>query len=107
VALWLAVGAIGAVLVLGVGVLLGIQLSKHSAAQRDPLLQIQAPAGARVELDGAAVQADTPLPVPAGTHTVRVAGRGAPRAEVEVSLAPGEHRILTFQAAPVGAGDTP
>ena len=49
-ALWSAVGAIGPVLVLGIGILLGVRLAAWAAVQRDLMVQVIA-AGAVVELD--------------------------------------------------------
>ncbi|MEC7946851.1 MAG: serine/threonine-protein kinase [Myxococcota bacterium] len=106
-ALWLAVGAIGSVLVLGIGILLGVRLAAWAAVQRDPMVQVIAAGAVAVELDDRGIEPGVPVPVPPGAHAVRVIDAGGHSAHATVVLEPGEHRILTFQAAVAPTGDTP
>jgi hypothetical protein len=102
--LYLVLGAVVTVVVLMVGFLLGVRASPIVATPSPgtPMLEVHAPANAKVTINDQPVSGPGPHPVAPGRHIVRVRSAAGNSAEARLELAAGEHRHLTFQteAAP-------
>jgi serine/threonine-protein kinase len=87
-----------------VGVVVGQALDLGAAPPPDPVLQVQAPVGSTVTVDGQRVAGAVPL-APGVPHAVEVAGPNQPTVQTNIVLQPGEVRVLIV--APLAAGDAP
>ena len=96
---WVALGAVGAGLILGAGVLLGLEIASRTQDRQPAMLEVSGPAGLLVSVDENPFTDENRAALAAGVHTVVLTTPDGVSRKIEVSLAPGEHRVLTIQSA--------
>ncbi len=97
-AAYLAIGAAVACIVLAVGVVLGTQIARIRTAGTPARVQVTAPPGARITLDGADIDAGATTEIEPGKHTLIVRGDDVGAVALDVVLPPGE--VAAFHFAP-------
>ena len=80
-----------------IGVVVGQALDLGSPPPAMPVLQVQAPAGVSVTVDGSPVTSTVSL-TPGVPHPVIIQRPGEPASQTNLTLQPGEVRVLVISA---------
>jgi len=105
--LWLAVGAVGAGIVLGAGVLLGLAIAARTPLAPPPTLSVSAPVGVFVTVGDSRLSDGMQTELTPGEQTLRVTSADGTATELTLTIVPGEHRMLRVESAGLPAGGNP